>query len=365
MAPAAAKGLLAALALHGTAPCLGGSAGAAADGALEDGLSLVQTSQMAGNGVEAHLQTFALFSDAIAKRLLRTFVRSSPKHHHDKHHDKGKSTATVGSNASAEGSGLDLARQLAAAEEAAKARDASEPAAQAKRKKGKKGKLARRGDEDDDALKCSKADFEAVDWHAKGLLSQYGKPVGDALKANDTNTTFSLIANMVPKECEMARLLSPAGVRWANLQTCMTRASNASEACASCPVTFLQRVAGKSIVEVPFSCAAKCGAVPAVAFKCAEDETQECKDSVLEKMAPCLRCAAPQLVRMGMCAGLPSTDTMKGKLKALLDAIDSGPEDLDKLLEAEASDGREELRKSRGSPVLTKIMALAMTAVLD
>lgn len=210
---------------------------------------------------------------------------------------------------------------------------------------------------------CSKGDFDNFVHRFNEIQAQNGSAIEESMKENDPIATLGLVEKLVPEECGQEKLMSATGVNFANLETCLTKGTGISKECVACPLNFIYSTIGKSLVDMPFTCAMKCTPLATSAVKCGE--AADCDPEILTKAAKCMKCVAPNVLELHQCAQLPYAPNTEGRLTKLFQATLEGEDALEQLLQAEVADGRDELQIVSDKPPLAKFMALFTSILVD
>jgi len=322
--------------------CLLLCAGAAAE--VDDAEVMVQTAVESQSLLENHIATFKLMSEAMGMKAL-DMLRSHPKKHHDSE-DPATAVLAAGKRAPKKAGGLEKILGLRKPKE----KEHSSPL----------DKLLKEPE-----AGCEAGDAATVSAHIKELLDEFAPKFMEANEMKDKQATEDYIEDLVPAECDMKKIISPAGIKWDPLKACMVAFSHVSEKCAMCPIRLLQKVGGKTLLDAPFSCAGKCGPVALAASKCGP-EASECNEEVVGKLVPCLQCVHPKLIDYTECADLPNKAELPGRLQAIMSAIHEGEGKVMELVEKQFESGREELDLVRkNGTLLSRVLMLTVTNAMD
>jgi len=321
--------------------CLLLCAGAAAE--VDDAEVMVQTAVESQSLLENHIATFKLMSEAMGMKAL-DMLRSHPKEHHSSEHP-ATAVLAAGKNAPKKRSGLEKILGIHKPKE-----EHSSPV----------NRLVKEPE-----AGCEPGDVAAVSAHIKELLDEFAPKFMEANEMKDKQATEDYIEDLVPAECDMKKIISPAGIKWDPLKACMLAFSHVSEKCVLCPIRLLQKVGGKTLVDAPFSCAGRCGPAVFAASKCGAG-TSECNEEVVSKLVPCLQCVHPKLIDYTECADLPNKAELPGRLQAIMSAIHEGEGKVMELVEQQFESGREELDLVRkNGTLLSRVMMLTVTNAMD
>merc|ERR1719277_1615081 len=85
-----------------------------------------------------------------------------------------------------------------------------------------------------------------------------------------------------------APIMSPSGMNWTALGPCLGAMTTTRPVCSQCFVNTMQDMLGKTMVEMPFSCAAKCMAEMQGPEKKMGSKCQGCMLPNMEKMMTCI-----------------------------------------------------------------------------
>merc|ERR1719277_842415 len=99
-----------------------------------------------------------------------------------------------------------------------------------------------------------------------------------------------MMKNLPPEAQEACNvpIMTPMGMNWTALAPCMGAMTTTRPVCAQCFVNTIQDIVGKTMLQLPFSCAAKCMGEVSGPLKKIGPTCQGCLLPNMENMMVCI-----------------------------------------------------------------------------